>query len=133
MAVPGQKPLNFVSSVPANGARNVSTRLKEIKLVFDKNVVNDLVWSNNRKQVRMFKGSERIAIRVRRIPDTVDFSKRRNIYVRPVNALAPNTKYTIVILADLTSKAGEKLGKSVVISFTTGKKAAVTPTVVVQE
>ncbi|ABI69757.1 hypothetical protein Swol_2468 [Syntrophomonas wolfei subsp. wolfei str. Goettingen G311] len=110
-----------------------STRLKEIKLVFDKNVVNDLVWSNNRKQIRMFKGSERIAIRVRRIPDTLDFSKRRNIYVRPVNALAPNTKYTIVLLADLTSKAGEKLGKSVVISFTTGKKAAVTPTVVVQE
>ncbi len=133
MPAPGEKPLNFVFSVPANGARNVSTRPREIKLVFDKNVVNDDVWNNNRKQIRMFKGSERVAINVKRVPDTQDFSKRHNIYITPTKALAPNSKYTIRILANLTSKAGQKLGKAVEVSFTTGKKSSSKPTIVSEE
>ena len=80
---PGQKPLNFVRSFPRNGATGVSPNLKTALLVFDKNVVNDAVWTNNRKLIKMWRGTVRIGINVTRVKDTVDFSKRKNIYVKP--------------------------------------------------
>ncbi|HEX3011863.1 MAG TPA: Ig-like domain-containing protein [Syntrophomonadaceae bacterium] len=118
------KPLSFVRSVPRNGATGVSTNLRTILLVFDKNVVNDAVWTNNRKQIKLLRGTTRVSIRVARIPDTVDFSKRRNIYVHPVHTLRPSTRYRVVIGPNLTSKAGEKLGKTVTVTF---KTRSVTP------
>jgi len=83
----GGKPLNFVRSVPARGSTNVSPGISVITLYFDKNVVNDSVWTNNRNQIRMYRGSTRVAIRVTRIPDTVDVTQRRKIFVHPVNRL----------------------------------------------
>lgn len=112
-------PLHFVSSTPRNGATNVSTSLRTITLRFDKNVVNDAVWAHNKTQIRMFRGSTRIAITVTRIPDTVDFSQRRNIFVHPVAALQPFTAYRVVILPGMESKAGDILGETVTIRFTT--------------
>lgn len=114
------RPLHFVRSVPASGSTNVSRAIRTITLFFDKNVVNDAVWTNNRNQIRMFRGSTRVAIRVTRIPDTVDFSQRRKIFVHPVNRLRANTRYTIVIGPTLKSKAGDTLGKTVRVHFTTG-------------
>lgn len=119
---PGQKPLNFVSSSPKNGATGVSPDLKTILLVFDKNVVNDSVWANNRKQIKLFRGSVQVSINVTRIKDTVDFSKRNNIYVKPVKSLRALTWYKIVIYPDLTAKNGEKLGKTITIRFKTGRR-----------
>lgn len=114
------RPLHFVRSVPARGSTNVSPSIRTITLFFDKNVVNDAVWVNNRSQIRMFRGTTRVAIRVTRIRDTVDFSQRRKIFVHPVNRLRANTKYTIVIGRNLQSKAGDTLGTTVRVSFTTG-------------
>jgi hypothetical protein len=116
----GSSPLNFVRSIPARGSRNVSPGIRVITLFFDKNVVNDAVWTNNRNQIRMFRGSIRVPIRVTRIRDTVNFSQRRKIFVRPINRLRPNTRYTIVIGRNLKSKAGERLGRTVTVSFRTG-------------
>lgn len=114
------KPLNFVFSVPANGATGVSPDIEEITLAFDKNVVNDAVWDNNRKQIRLFRGTTRVSIRVTRVPDTVDFELRGRIFVSPVRPLRPLTNYRIVILPELTSKAGEELGETVTVRFRTG-------------
>ena len=114
------RPLHFVRSVPASGSTNVSRAIKTITLFFDKNVVNDAVWANNRTKIRMFRGSTRVAITVTRIRDTVDFSQRRKIFVHPVNRLRANTRYTIVIGRNLRSKAGDTLGRTVRVSFTTG-------------
>ena len=116
----GARPLNFVRSVPARGSTIVSPSIRAITLFFDKNVVNNSVWTNNRSQIRMFRGTTRVAIRVTRILDTVDFSQRRKIFVHPVNRLRANTRYTIVIGRNLRSKAGETLGQTVRVSFTTG-------------
>jgi len=118
----GQKPLNFVSSSPQNGATGVSPDLKTVLLVFDKNVVNDVVWDNNRQQIKMWRGTTPISINVTRIKDTVDFSKRNNIYVKPTQALRSLSWYKIVIYPDLTAKNGEQLGKTVTISFQTGRR-----------
>jgi len=124
MPVPGQKPLNFVRSIPASGS-TVSPSISVITLLFDKNVVNDSVWQNNRKQIRMFRGDTQVAIRVTRIPDTVDFSQRRKIFVRPVNRLRSGSTYTIVIGPGVTSKAGERLGKTVRVVLRTRAGAPV--------
>jgi len=129
MPEPGQKPLNFIRSVPTNGATNVSRSLKTITLVFDKNVVNDSVWANNQRQVQLFLGVNRLQkgvdYRVTRVKDTVDPNKRRNIYVKLLHRLLPNTTYKVVVFPDLTSKAGEKLGSTVIITFTTGSNGSV--------
>lgn len=138
MAQPGQKPLNFIRSIPANGATNVSRSLKTITLVFDKNVVNDSVWANNQRQVQLYLGIDRlqkgIDYRVTRVKDTVDPSQRRNIYVKLLHRLLPNTTYKVVVFPNLTSKAGEKLGSTVIITFTTGTSVSgSTSTVFIQE
>jgi len=81
MALPGQKPLNFISSIPKNKSTNVSTSLKTITLLFDKNVVDDSVWDNNRKQIKMWAGPFRISVRISR---SKLFSERRKIFVTPI-------------------------------------------------
>ncbi len=124
MPQPGKKPLNFVSSVPASGSTNVSTSLRTITLLFDKNVVDNSVWTNNRSQIKRWAGPFKIPIRISR---SAAFSERRKIFVTPVNGLVANTKYTIAVYPDLTSKAGEKLGKTVIITFTTAKARAPKP------
>lgn len=126
MAQPGQKPLNFVSSVPANGATNVSRNTGTITLVFDKNVVDDSVWTNNKEQIEFWAGSTRLQKKIDyNIVRSSATTKRRNIYIKPIRLLKANTKYTIRVGPNLESKAGQSLGKSVIIIFTTGRKGAV--------
>lgn len=108
----------FIKSIPANGARNVSLT-PVIQTFFDKNVVNDSVWENNKQQFDLLRNEIIIPINVSRIPDTVDFDRRREIFIKPVNSLNPNTSYTLVIKKNLTSKSGETLGTQIRISFTT--------------
>jgi hypothetical protein len=120
--MPG-KPLNLVFSIPRNGASRVSPTRTTIVLAFDKNVVNDTVWENNKNQIRLFRGTTRVSINVTRIPDTVDFNMRGRIFVKPVNGLRPSSSYRLVILPNLMSKAGETLGKTVTIRFKTGPAA----------
>lgn len=131
MALPGQKPLNFISSIPKNKSTNVSTSLKTITLLFDKNVVDDSVWDNNRKQIKMWAGPFRISVRISR---SKLFSERRKIFVTPIKGLSPNVKYTIAIYPDLKSKAGQELGETVIVSFTTAKtKTTTTPVRIPEE
>lgn len=119
---PGQKPLNLVRSFPRNGATRVSPDLKTILLVFDKNVVNDEVWTNNRRQIKLWRGSTRVGINVVRVKDTVNFAKRQNIYVKPIKGLRSLTNYRLIVYPDLTAKNGEELGKTVTIRFRTGSR-----------
>ena len=126
MAQPGEKPLNFIRSIPSNGATNVSRSLRTMTLVFDKNVIDDSVWANNQKQIVVFKGITQLHkasdYRVTRINTS---SQRRNIYIKFLHSLAPNTKYKVAIYPDLISKAGETLGKTVLISFTTSGNGSI--------
>lgn len=119
----GQNPLNFVRSIPRNGATNVSPSLRTIRLFFSLNVVNNSVWTNNRNQFRLFRGTRRVTIQVTRIPDTVDFDRRREIFVRPVFGLRPNASYRLVILPNLEGRNGQTLGETVTIRFRTGPAA----------
>lgn len=111
------KPLNFVGSTPVNGATGVSTGLRTIVLRFDKNVVDDSVWANNRRQITMTANGRTVAIRITRSSIAAN---RRFIYVKPVNLLSPSTNYRVRIGANLLSKAGVSLGRVVVVRFRTG-------------
>ena len=61
----GPNPPEFVSSIPRNGATGVSLNPR-IQLTFSNDVTNDSVWDNNRTQIRLFRGSVRVGIRVTR-------------------------------------------------------------------
>ncbi len=71
----------------------------------------------------MWRGTTHISINVTRIKDTVDFSKRNNIYVKPKKGLRSLSWYKIVIYPNLTAKNGEILGKTVTIRFKTGRRS----------
>lgn len=117
----GDNPLNFVSSSPSNGATGVSLNPRIITR-FSLNVVDDSVWDNNRTQFRLFRGTTRVGINVTR---SGVFDLRRNIYIRPVNSLRPNTEYRLVILPGLMGNNGNTLGETVTIRFRT--RRTVTP------
>lgn len=110
--------LNFISSIPHSGAVGVS-RDPIIQLVFSSDVTNDSVWNNNRTQIRLFRGPERVIISVTR---SENLDLRRTIYARPINPLRPLTDYRVVILPGLTALNGTQLGEPVTIRFrTTGE------------
>lgn len=113
--MPGTNPLNFVRSVPRNGATGVS-RNPRIQLVFTLNVVDGSVWTNNRNQIRLFSGSVRVPINVIRSSSR---ALRRNIFVSPTSTLRPLTSYRLVILPGLTGRNGMRLGETVTIRFRT--------------
>jgi hypothetical protein len=113
--MPGTNPLDFVRSIPRNGATGVS-RNPRITLFFSLNVVDDSVWNHNRTQIRLFRGTVRVGINVTR---SSSLALRREIFVRPINTLRPLTDYRLVILPGLTAKNGMQLGETVTIRFRT--------------
>lgn len=121
--MPGTNPLNFVRSVPRNGATGVS-RNPRIQLVFTLNVVDDSVWTNNRNQIRLFRGNTRVGISVIRSSNR---ALRRNIFVRPTSTLRPLTDYRLVISPGLRANNGMQLGETVTIRFRTSGNSEVIP------
>lgn len=113
--IPGEKPLHVVD-VTWDGKGKKGLTVIPIKptitVEFDKNVVSDAVWENNRKSITFFSSKKNIPIYVTRIRDTVDFSMRNKIFIQPVNPLSPGTVYTLKISPNLKSKAGVTLGSS---------------------
>lgn len=121
--MPGMNPLNFVRSVPRSGATGVS-RNPRIQLTFTLNVVDNSVWTNNRNQIRLFRGSVRVPINVFRSSSR---ALRRNIFVSPTSTLRPLTSYRLVILPGLTARNGMRLGETVTIRFRTAANGGIVP------
>lgn len=119
MPHPGEKPLNFIRSIPADGSTNVSPLIRTITLVFDENVVAHCVWRKNQKHIQVWEGTQRLEkdkdYRIVKSP-----YHRHNILIKPIGRLASNTEYTIAVFPHLTSNTGEHLRKTVIIKFKTG-------------
>lgn len=128
---PGKKPLKFVgitlkdSDTEVEGASDIPTS-PEFKLEFDKNIVNMLVWENNRKCFSLStKDGENIPINVTKIDDTVSFSDRHYIFLKLIEPLEPGTTYTLKVAPELLAKnqnstlGGTTDGKGVAINFRT--------------
>lgn len=126
------KPLNLVGACLTTISNNASTDGESIidsntvpvnpfiKIKIDKNIVNDTVWTNNQNCFTMETASgTAVPVEVSRIPDTVTFAERNNVFLTPTLNLAGNTAYRIVISPELTGKNGVKLGEAITINFTT--------------
>lgn len=132
--IPGQKPLSFVSAT-YNGGTNAQNAVNvplnpKFTLLFDKNIVNSLVWGNNSQCFIMVSGNnENIPIKVTKIDDTIDFSQRQNVFIQPVNSLRPGTSYRILVSPKLLAKnqystlGGTTNGQGITISFKTEGQA----------
>lgn len=118
----GQTFFDLVRSVPRNGATGVSPNLRTIRLVFNRNVTANRVWTNNRNQIRMYRGTTSVGISVLR---SSLFANRDNIYVRPINRLRAFTNYRVVIGSNLRAITGRTLGETVTIRFRTGGRNCV--------
>jgi len=126
--IPGQKPLSVVGITwegKTSKDATVIPKKNTITVEFDKNVVSDAVWENNRNSISLTSGQKNIPIYVTRIRDAVDFSMREKIFVQPVKPLTTGQVYTLKIAPDLKSRAGVTLasstgGKGYTIDLTAG-------------
>jgi len=105
------------------------------KMYFKNNVVNNdgdnPVWPGNQQcfTLQTTAGGVSVPIKVVRIPDDPDgFNERNNIFVTPVNELAPNTQYKLTISPDLMPKNKKRsMSFERVVNFTTEAAASGTP------
>lgn len=117
----GNRPLDFISSSPRDGAVGVSLNPR-IRTTFSRNVVADEVWANNRTKLQLFRGATKVDIDVIRSPI---FAQRHDIYVRPDSRLRPDTEYRLVILPGLKANNGQTLGATISIRFRTQRRGAI--------
>jgi len=109
-------PLSLVSANPADGQKDVSLS-PEITLNFSKNVVNMSVKDNNQKCFTLNSADgTQIPVEVIMADDQIEPEKKDIIAVSPTVELSPDTQYILKILADLTSKNGTTLEKTVSIT-----------------
>lgn len=105
------KPLGLESATLEDGtsimdAENVPLQPK-ITMHFDKNVVYLIYWERNKQCFHLYDENDREQeLKLSKIDDTVDFSKRQYIWVEPAETLAPGTSYQLYIAPELLAKNG---------------------------
>ncbi|MFO1446098.1 Ig-like domain-containing protein [Bacillus sp. Bva_UNVM-123] len=113
------EPLTLSSSSISDGATGVSLK-PEIVLTFSKNIVNMKVVENNKKCFSLqTEDGVKVPINLFLADDQIEFEKRNDAIITPVDNLTQGTTYFIVVSGSLTSKSGISTGKETRISFTT--------------
>ncbi|MEQ8175090.1 MAG: Ig-like domain-containing protein [Syntrophomonadaceae bacterium] len=120
------QPLALLASTPADGAQNVALDT-QIKLSFNKNVVNMSVASNNRKCFTITQGQNNIAFDVVMADDQVQPEGKRDIVLVPRSSLLPGSTYKVIISAGLQAKNESSLTQATSITFTTAGAAPKAP------
>lgn len=116
------QPLALLTSAPADGARDVAPNA-QIKLSFNKNVVNMSIQANNRKCFSITQGQNNVAFDIVMADDQVQPEGKRDIILVPKTSLLPGTSYTITVAPGLQGKNGSTLTEAVSITFTTAGAA----------
>ncbi|CQR70325.1 hypothetical protein SOV_38600 [Sporomusa ovata DSM 2662] len=134
----GQKPFNFISATfngitNLQGATNVILN-PQIVMEFDKNLVDDAVWINNKNGFSLrSEDDENVAINVTRVDPKVDFNQRQKVFIHPIQALKAGTTYYLKASPNLLAKNGNSTlgattaGQGITISFKTLGQAAPKP------
>lgn len=112
------QPLMLLTSVPADGAGNVPVD-NQIKLSFNKNVVNMSVKENNLSCFTLKSGQKDVPFKVIMADDQIRPEGKRDIVLVPETPLQPGTSYTIGVSSNLQAKNGSTLARALSISFTT--------------
>ncbi len=116
------QPLTLLSSSPADGAVGVPVDA-QIKLSFNKNVVNISVKDNNRSCFTLAAGQKAVAFDVVMADDQMQPEGKRDIILKPRNSMQAGTRYTVDISSRLIAKNGSTLPQTVSLSFTTSGPA----------
>ncbi len=92
----------------------------QIKLLFNKNVVNFKVKENNSKCFKLlYENKEIIPMDIIFADDQIEPDKKREIILEPKEALKENITYTVEISSELQAKNGSNLGEKVSFDVTT--------------
>lgn len=120
-------PLGLASSDPADGASNVTVDT-QIKLTFNKNVINMSVKDNNVKCFALYNNGQQVPISVIMADDQIQPEYKREVTIAPQQSLQPGSSYTLKISPELQAKNGTVLGQEIKVSFITAGRKDVTPT-----
>lgn len=90
---------------------------QDIKLVFNKNVVNIVIKEDNIKCFTLYDGDTIIPIDVVMGDDQVDREIRRDVIIKPKVNLEKGKTYKLVIDKNFSAKSGVKLGKNKELDF----------------
>lgn len=121
-------PLGLASSNPADGASNVAVNT-QIKLIFNKNVINMSVKDNNVKCFALYNNGQQVPVSVIMADDQIQPEYKREVTIAPQHSLQPGSSYTLKISPELQAKSGAVLGQEIKVSFTTTGGKSVTPTI----
>jgi hypothetical protein len=121
-------PLGLASSNPADGASNVAVNT-QVKLTFNKNVINMSVKDNNVKCFALYNNGLQVPINVIMADDQIQPEYKREVTIAPRQSLQPGSSYTLKISPELQAKSGAVLGQDVKVSFTTTGGKNVTPNI----
>jgi len=128
---PGAKPLNFVSATLLDEGTSILDAKDvplepQFRLLFDKNVVNSTVWGINRECFTLSTESGgAVPLEVTKVDDSIDFSQRQVIFVKPLQKLQPGTSYLLKVAPQLLAKngvstlGGTTSGRGITIVFAT--------------
>ena len=120
--------LGLASSTPANGQTGVELQ-PLLKLTFNKNVINLAIRDANKKCFTLVTSAGSVVpIEVIMADDQLYPEEKRNISIKPLQALQPGTAYTLKISPELTAKNGTSLGHVVTLNFVTEGTATAAPT-----
>jgi len=120
-------PLALATSNPADGATNVAVDA-QIKLTFNKNVINMSVKDNNVKCFALYNNGQKVPISVIMADDQIQPEYKREVTIAPQQPLQPGSNYTLKISPELQAKSEAVLGQEVKVNFTTAGGGSVTPT-----
>lgn len=117
-------PLGLASSNPADGQKDVPVK-GDIQLTFNKNVIFLGIREANKTCFSLFSADgSKVPIEVIMADDQLEFEKRRDIALRPLEELKPGTAYVVRISPQLQAKNGTSLDHEVTVNFVTAGKAA---------
>lgn len=118
------EPLNLVSSTPTDGQKNFPIN-GEVKLSFNKNVVNLAVKDSNKACFGIYNpDGSKLAIEVIMPDDQINPEQNQNVTLKPLQELRNGTAYVVKISPQLQAKNGTSLGKEIVINFETAATAS---------
>lgn len=119
------EPLRLDSSSPYNGESGVSTDVL-ITMTFNKNVVNMTVSDNNLNCFSLYAADgSKVPVEVIMADDQIYPEKKREIVLKPLQALKHNTAYTVKVSSALQSKSGNIMSGDLTITFITAKGVTV--------
>lgn len=119
-------PLGLAASSPADGATDVAVNT-QIKLTFNKNVINMSVKDNNVKCFALYNNGQQVPINVIMADDQIQPEYKREVTIASQLPFQPGSSYTLKISPELQAKSGALLGQEVTVSFTTAGDKNVTP------